>query len=86
MVIEKREKERIPAEKFANDILKERGVFSRNLEECAKRDRNWTAFVMDSNSTVSKSNCPPNKFPQYYVLIGSFVYTYTRDLFMTPDI
>jgi len=37
MVIEKREKKKIPAEKFANDVLKEHGVFSRKLEECATK-------------------------------------------------
>jgi len=37
LYVEKREKEKIPAEKFANDILKERGVFSRKLEECATK-------------------------------------------------
>jgi len=35
MVIEKREKKKIPAEKFANDVLKEHGAFSRKLEEYA---------------------------------------------------
>jgi len=35
MVIEKREREKIPAEKFANDVLKEHGAFSRKLGEYA---------------------------------------------------
>jgi len=63
MVIKKRENEKIPAEKFPNNILTERGVFSRKLEECAKRDSNWMAFVMASSSTVSKSSCPQANSP-----------------------